>query len=271
MSKIEIDFNKPSKTNLEYLKRKGFKLTFDYDEIAPQAHKKAFTVAKVTRLDLLNDIHEDLYKAQVSGIGFDAFKRNLKPKLMAKGWWGGEVPVTNPKTGETKHITVGARRLKTIYRTNANVAYAEQRYADQMSLTTAVYWRYSSLLDSRARIGHKRIHGVVKHRDDPFWDVNYPPNGWNCRCKVNAYSAKALERRGWKVNTKDDGTIAHKDWAFNPGKVNKLATLNPPKWDSSLAGLAKIRKKPELERMSDAQIKQRFYQTLGVAAGGDLR
>lgn len=38
--------------------------------------------------------------------------------------------------------------------------------------------------------------------DDPIWQTIYPPNGFNCRCKVRALSARDLERRGLSVNTK---------------------------------------------------------------------
>ena len=54
-------------------------------------------------------------------------EKNIKPTLAKKGWLR-DVEVTNPKTGETKNIYVGNRRLKTIYSTNMQVANAKARY-----------------------------------------------------------------------------------------------------------------------------------------------
>lgn len=46
------------------------------------------------------------------------------------------------------------------------------------------YARYSTAKDERVRDVHERLEGVIKHLDDPFWDVWWPPNGWGCRCIV---------------------------------------------------------------------------------------
>lgn len=46
------------------------------------------------------------------------------------------------------------------------------------------YLRYSTAGDDRVRPDHDALDGVVKPVDDAFWDTNYPPNGWGCRCDV---------------------------------------------------------------------------------------
>lgn len=44
--------------------------------------------------------------------------------------------------------------------------------------------RYSTVGDKRVRPTHAAINGVIRPVDDPFWDTNYPLNGWRCRCTV---------------------------------------------------------------------------------------
>ena len=91
MSKIKkpsFDFSLQPKDSIDYLKNKGYKLTFDYDEMLHDAHNKAFTVAKVTRLDLLNDIHGSIVQAMQKGETFENWKKNITPTLKERGWIG---------------------------------------------------------------------------------------------------------------------------------------------------------------------------------------
>ena len=210
-----ISFSQKPEAALKYLAAKKPELHFDYDEIMHEAHHKAFTVAKVTKLDLLSDIQRSLVKAREEGQPFAAWKKALVPTLKAKGWYG-KTEVTNPKTGEVKEIYVGSRRLRNIFYTNTRVAYAVGRWEHQAQLEDAPYLRYVAVLDANTRPKHANNHGVVRHRDDPFWETNYPPNGWNCRCTVRAYSIESLKRRGWDKGLKATAhNVADNDWAYD--------------------------------------------------------
>jgi SPP1 gp7 family putative phage head morphogenesis protein len=212
---IGFSFTKSPSELVEYFKAKYPELHFDYDEIMHEAHHKSFTVAKVTKLDLLTDIQESLKDAMDKGKGFEQWKKELKPTLVQKGWYG-KTEVINPATGEVKEIVVGAKRLKNIYNTNMRVAYAKGNYESQMQ-NDGEYFRYSSLLEGNRRLAHKQIHGLILPKNDPFWDKNYPPNGWGCACKVRVYTIEELESRGWKASTIKPNNVASPDWAFNPG------------------------------------------------------
>ena len=264
---IGLDFNLEPKEALEYLKNKGFKLSFDYDEMQMLAHHRAFTVAKAMRIDLLNDIFESLVEAMKEGKKFDEFKNELKPTLAKKGWLG-EQEIVNPKTGEVKTINIGSRRLKTIYYTNMRVAYNVGRYKQMMELPVSVFWRYSALMDSRTRKSHAGMHGVVLHRDNAFWRENYPPNGWFCRCKVRAYSKSQVEKKGWSVSEKAPA-VADKDWAYDVGAGAKVGKLSKMDLDSSLEGLQSVKsiKKSSYANMSEGELKKSFYNTLGITEG----
>ncbi|KIX29361.1 hypothetical protein HW40_09525 [Mannheimia haemolytica] len=56
------------------------------------------------------------------------------------------------------------------------------------------YWRYVAKNDTLTRPAHAQLHNSVYHADDPFWHTFYPPNGWNCRCKVFAVKERDIER-----------------------------------------------------------------------------
>lgn len=258
-SPVKFSFSKKPQEAIKYLKNKGFKLTFNYDEMLKEAHHQAFTVAKVTRLDLLNDIHTSLLEAKKSGMRFDTWRDKLQPTLAEKGWWGVR-DVVDPKTGEVKKIYIGSKRLKTIFNTNMRVAYNVERYKAMRELDGYDYWLYISMMLSTSRDKHKAMHHKAIHRDDPFWQTNYPPNAWNCKCKVRAYSKKQIEKRKIDI-VKKPAKLADKDWAYNVGKgsqVAKLAKLNLG------TGLQYIKPNKNLDKLTNAQLKARFYRQLNT-------
>lgn len=235
----------------EYLKSKKPQAHFDYDEIVHDAHKKAFTVAKMMNLDLLKDTQASLAKAFKEGVGFDEWKNSVKPMLAKKGWLG-NIKVKDPKTGEEKEIYVGNRRLRTIFNTNMRTAYAKARYESQMQ-SLGEYFRYTAVLDSRTREAHRKLHGKTLPKTDKFWDTNYPPNGWGCRCKVQVLTEAECVARG--IVPLADGSFlpqpAEKDFAYNPGKVDKTDEILKDKQDKVLdavtSSLAKKNLKQTLE------------------------
>lgn len=44
--------------------------------------------------------------------------------------------------------------------------------------------KYITVGDDRVRPEHAELEGVTRPVDDDFWNIYYPPNGWNCRCDV---------------------------------------------------------------------------------------
>lgn len=190
-----------------------------------EAHHKAFTIAKITKIDLLNDIKDSLENSFKSGVKFKEWKENLKPNLEKHGWIGKTI-VTNPQNGESKEIYVSSRRLRNIYNTNIRASYAKTRYENQMN-SLGQYFRYVSVLDSKTRHAHKKLHGTILPKTDPFWYKNYPPNDWGCRCKVQVLSDEEMKTKGLIPLTDSSmlNDIASNDWAYNPGKNDNLGEL----------------------------------------------
>ncbi|MEK2642109.1 hypothetical protein AAAB92_27035 [Pseudomonas aeruginosa] len=78
---------------IEYLERKGFAITWNWHDVDAATHARALTVAKVARLDVLQDIRDALVDNLERGGTLRDFQRNLRPILEAKGWWGRQIVV----------------------------------------------------------------------------------------------------------------------------------------------------------------------------------
>ncbi|MBA1302629.1 phage head morphogenesis protein, partial [Pseudomonas carnis] len=64
---------------------------------------------------------------------------------------------------------------------------------------THPYWMYVAILDGKTRPSHRALHGQVFRHDDPIWASIFPPNGFNCRCRVVALTESAVKRRGLRI------------------------------------------------------------------------
>lgn len=246
---MKFDFFAEPTAVVKYIRSKHPEVHFDYDEIMHGAHHRAFTVAKITQLDLLSDVQESLAYAAKSGLGFDEWKKSLLPTLAKKGWLG-NVDAKDPKTGEIKQIYVGSRRLKNIYNTNMRVAYAVGAYEEAMN-SDAQFLRYTAVLDSKTRASHRALHGVILPKDHPFWDTHYPPNAWNCRCKARAYTKQELKSRGWSITENIPSVEPHTDWAYNVGKTDNLDAVFADK----------------VEKLKDKAVSKDFYKNAKAFLG----
>lgn len=218
----KFSFNNPPLENIAFLMSKKPELHFDYDEIKFEAHQRAFTIAKITQIDLLSDIQTSLENAFVEGQSFEKWKKELKPTLQKHGWLG-KVVVQNPSTKEQKEIFVGASRLKKIFYTNARTAYAQSEARAGYKLPLSEYIRYVAILDNRTRHTHAQMHGKIAHRKDKFWEKNYPPNGYNCRCAVEFISKDEMIEQGFKEMSEIEKTLgfAEKDWDYDTRNLEK--------------------------------------------------
>ncbi len=223
----------PPKKAIEYFQKKSNALSWNWWDVWQSEHNKVFTVAKVTKMDILQDIRDIIQKSIKSGTTFRDFQKELEPKLKAKGWWGRQTIET--KDGE-KEIQLGSpHRLRTIYQANLNTAYQAGRYKQLIdNVDRRPYWQYWAVEDSRTRPEHRELNGKVFRYDDPFWKSFYPPNGFNCRCKVIALSERDLERMGLKVESSEgmlfieDRLVSEKTGETRPVTVYKNPDIRNP-------------------------------------------
>ena len=206
MATIELSARPPAEA-VRFFESKGYAVGFDWRDIWQQEHARAFTVAKATRLDVLQDIRREVDRAIREGTTLGDFQKRLTPTLQAKGWWGRKEAI-DPLTGEVANVQLGSpRRLNTIFDTNVRASHAAGRWARiERTKEARPYLLYVAVLDDRTRPEHRAWHQIVRPVDDAFWSSFYPPNGWFCRCIVRQLSARDLERLDLSVSS--DGDVA---------------------------------------------------------------
>ncbi len=168
-------------------------------------------------------------------ITFQQFKKELEPKLRAKGWWGKKL-VGYGEGG--KVVQLGStRRLATIYQTNLQTAYMTGRYKALMeNIEDRPYFQYVAILDAKTRPAHRSLNGKVFRWDDPFWKAFWPPNGWNCRCDVRALSADDMKNRNLEVS-QGEGNLHSEEQlvSMKTGRKEPVTVYTDPKTKMEVA------------------------------------
>jgi uncharacterized protein with gpF-like domain len=172
----------PFEEAIAYFRSKGYALSPEsWRDVWQEAHARAFTVARVTEMDVLEDIRREVDKALASGTSLQQFQADARKMLERKGWFapsGVDAEITLPDGTVMKRLTPW--RLETIYRTNLQTAYAVGRYRQMEEVKAArPYWQYKTRPVADSRPEHLAQEGKVYHADHPFWDEWYPPNGFN--------------------------------------------------------------------------------------------
>jgi SPP1 gp7 family putative phage head morphogenesis protein len=210
----------------EFLSKKENINTEAWTDLKWGEHSHAFTVAHSMNTEVVGKIHELLNKAMANGESFSKFRKGMIEMMKAEKWYGGAGHTADDK----KYID---KRIKTIYHTNMRTAYAAGRYRKQLqSAALRPIWQYVSKLVGNRRPDHLALHGKAFRFDDPFWNENYPPNGWGCDCSVVSLSESGAERE--HVEVLESGNLpplinnrgelvdwkgfSPAEWQYNPGK-----------------------------------------------------
>ena len=153
----------------------------DFRQLAEEARRRAFWVAGLASLDLVQEAMEALEQALAQGETFEVFRQRLSQQVQQA--WG----------------TGSRHRLEIIFRTNLQLAYGAGRYRAADGLRKErPYWGLSVVLDGRTSQICRPVAGVVLPADDPFWKRNIPPRHFNCRTALITYDAEEGARRAWK-------------------------------------------------------------------------
>jgi len=193
--------------------------TQKWDDLWKDQHAKGFMVAGAYKADLLTDLRTAVDKAITKGVSLEKFRQDFDNIVATYGW-----------------SYNGSRnwRSNVIYSTNVRTSYAAGRWTqltDSEQLQVLPYLTYKHG-DSRVpRPIHLYWDGLTLPADDPWWQTNYPPNGWGCKCRVYGSTRKEYEAArqvgkgvapSREIDPKTGEPIGiDKGWGYNVGEAQK--------------------------------------------------
>lgn len=142
-----------------------------FAQLSAAAKRRAFSIAKLARQELLATAHAELGRQLETGaVDLGDFKKLMADRIESAGW-----------------TPANASHVETIFRTNIIGGYSAGRHTqmtEPATLALRPFWQIFTVRDDRARDTHKKAHGTVLPADHAFWKKAYAPFGYNCRCRV---------------------------------------------------------------------------------------
>lgn len=269
-------FEMPPQDAIDHLKAKGFKIGWDWHETLNDAHSRAFTVAKIARIDLLQDIRKSLIAAMEQGQGFEQWKAGITRTLQEKGWWGKKT-VINP-AGIEQTVQLGSpRRLKTIFDTNMHKSLAAGRYKAMMAtVETRPIWEWVHISISNPRKVHLARNGEARPYDDPFWLYAYPPTEFGCKCKVIARRESDISERNLTLIETQAEDIEHQQVIIGKSSFTgqdaistqtRIRIKQKDGQDSYFTPAPGFNSHPAASYLLDAELAKRASSLLGADKG----
>ena len=180
---------------LKYARSRNVVLPEEFYLLDLKTRHYSATVSRLASIDQIKTVLELVNKSTEDGSTFDEFK-----KLIAK-----------------EGIELSDHHLANIYRTNMQMAYAHGRWAQQQAnKESRPYLMYVAINDSRVRPTHLKLNNIIRHIDDPFWTLYYPPWDFMCRCHVIALTKKQAEKYGITSDEDLPEVARNLGWSFNP-------------------------------------------------------
>ncbi|RZG76630.1 phage minor head protein [Acinetobacter sp. WCHAc060025] len=123
-------------------------------------------------------------------------------------------------------IVLSDRYLKNVFRTNIQTAYGHGRWQQhQRNKDKRPYLMYSAIDDSRVRPSHLELNRIIRHIDDPFWLLYYPPWGFMCRCTVIALTEAQAKKYGITSDEDLPKVAEESGWSTSPLTFGEMETV----------------------------------------------
>jgi uncharacterized protein with gpF-like domain len=83
-------------------------------------------------------------------------------------------------------------------------------------------------MDERTRPAHAAMNGKIFRFDDPIWQTCWPPNGYNCRCRVRALTEDDIKAKDLAPSSSGDHLSKFEDADPHTGEVFERVTYKAP-------------------------------------------
>ncbi len=206
------------KEALDFFMKKNVKVGFNHTDVWKEEHNVAFTIAKVTDVNILQYAKQLVESAIANGMTFRDFQKNLAPQLDQSGW-------ANYSRGRST-----PSRIKIIFDTNMRTARAAGQWKRiDRTKATLPFLQYALGPSVKHRPEHVGWAGTILPVDDLFWNTHMPPNGWGCKCHVIQMGDAEAQRLGGKTKRPSVRTVPYR----NPstGKVERVQVGIDPGWN----------------------------------------
>jgi SPP1 gp7 family putative phage head morphogenesis protein len=189
-AETEINLTKPFtfEEAVAYFKDKLVLTSEEVSELIDKIKARVFYVSKASEQYVIEKYYQELQKAIENGTTLEDFKKEMKDFYTQKG-----LSEVNPLY------------LETVFRTNVLGAYSAGRYEQMMNpsvLKVFGYWQFLAVGDNRTRPTHLARNGITLPAADKWWDSNYPPLDYNCRCVAVVIKTSEVEKGNEIVTNK---------------------------------------------------------------------
>lgn len=174
-----------------------------YDNMQGIQRRQAVSIAGMAQTEQIKFVMAQVNSALASGQTFEQFQKSVN----------------------LVDIDLPRHRLRTIYQTNIQQAYAHGRWTEQQrNKQDKPYLIYLSKNDSNVRPSHQLLHRTIRPIDDAFWTHNTAPLSYNCRCITRALTKEEAEQRG--ITTDNDLPAPQSEQGFGntPDQYNERFT-----------------------------------------------
>lgn len=178
---------------IDFLREKAALSPAEFSALEAWARSQSFTVAGVTKLDVIQKTLDSLMEITESGGTLAEFRDSLGDIFSAAG-----IDELSPW------------RAETLFRTTVQSAYGRGQwlaFQESQDNTTAWGWRYRTVGDDRVRESHAALDGNIFEGNDGA--QYFPPWDFNCRCHAEIISTEEAQREGY------DGSDAIPDASKN--------------------------------------------------------
>jgi SPP1 gp7 family putative phage head morphogenesis protein len=160
----------------------------EFKALTDASHARAFTIAGVAELDIVNQVWTAIGDAIKRGESLGQFKSRVSEALTRA--WGRENPW----------------RMELVFRNGVQSSYGRGRWQQQHDpsvLKSRPYMEYNAILDARTTKTCRKANGTVLPAEHLWWKTHSPPLHHHCRGTTISLTAQQAKEQGIKEKGPD--------------------------------------------------------------------